>query len=70
MWASAIGFAAALLLGLTGCRTSSSPFPLDKPVTDARQGPHKAYQESVGDTWDPTWADDDNLYAASDDGSG
>lgn len=41
-----------------------------KKITDVRQGPYKTYEQSVGDTWDPAWADDDNLYAASDDGSG
>ena len=39
-------------------------------ITDVKQGDYKVYEESVGDTWDPGWADDDNIYAASDDTSG
>jgi hypothetical protein len=57
----------ALLLGVAGC--SGLPGGGLK-ITDVRPGEFKVYSESVGDTWDPTWADDDQLYAASNDTSG
>jgi hypothetical protein len=68
-YASSVAFVKVLLLGVTGCQISSS-FSYGKPVTDVQQGKYKSYGESVGDTWDPAWAEDNNLYTASDDGSG
>jgi hypothetical protein len=70
------GFSAVVGLGLLGC---SGPGPAhqrsEEPgavsgITDLRLGDYRTYQQSVGDTWDPAWADDDNLYSASNDTSG
>ncbi len=40
------------------------------PITDVRLGRKKRYPTSMGDTWDPTWAEDDSLYYPGNDGSG
>jgi hypothetical protein len=39
-------------------------------ITDIKLGEYKKYLNSVGDTWDPTWAEDDNLYFPGNDGTG
>ena len=39
-------------------------------ITDVRLGQKKLYQNNLGDTWDPAWADDGNLYYPGNDGSG
>src|SRR5512146_57317 len=43
---------------------------VSKPITDIRLGRKKLYQNSLGDTWDPTWAEDGSLYYPGNDGSG
>jgi hypothetical protein len=72
---TALAVPAVFLLVLTDCVRAGDDPPLDaprnsRPITDVRAGDFKVYKASVGDTWDPTWADDDNLYAASNDTSG
>jgi hypothetical protein len=44
--------------------------PAVMPISDVRLGEAKRYRSAVGDTWDPTWAEDDALYFAGNDGSG
>lgn len=39
------------------------------PIVDVEMGV-PIYYKGQGDTWDPTWADDDNLYCANNDGHG
>jgi hypothetical protein len=41
-----------------------------QPVSDARLGRVLLYPTSVGDTWDPAWGEDGNLYYPGNDGSG
>jgi hypothetical protein len=41
-----------------------------QPVSDARLGRVFLYPTSVGDTWDPAWGADGNLYYPGNDGSG
>jgi hypothetical protein len=40
------------------------------PVKDVQLGAYKIYNNGQGDTYDPAWADDDNLYCAGNDGYG
>lgn len=42
----------------------------DPTITDVRLGQKKLYPNSLGDTWDPTWADDGGMYYPGNDGSG
>lgn len=42
----------------------------EKKITDIRLGQYILHENSVGDTWDPAWAEDDNLYFPGNDGSG
>jgi hypothetical protein len=39
-------------------------------IADVKLGECRLYQNCVGDTWDPAWAADDNLYFPGNDGSG
>jgi hypothetical protein len=41
-----------------------------QPVSDVRLGRVKLYPTSLGDTWDPAWAEDGNLYYPGNDGFG
>ncbi len=41
-----------------------------QPITDIRLGKKKRYPNNLGDTWDPAWAEDGNLYYPGNDGSG
>lgn len=41
-----------------------------KQITDIKLGKSRPYANSLGDTWDPTWADDGDLYFPGNDGSG
>ena len=60
-----------LFIILQGCaRHPSHLTPDRKPITDVSQGEPLVYENNVGDTWDPAWADDDNLYSPSNDGTG
>jgi hypothetical protein len=40
------------------------------PISDVRLGRVKLYPTSLGDTWDPAWAEDGSLYYPGNDGSG
>ncbi len=62
--------AAALALPIPGrpAAAESSAFPIRDVLLDLHRL-HK-WDESNGDTWDPFWADDDNLYAFHCDGRG
>lgn len=44
--------------------------PCAAAITSIQVGNYKINPNSHGDTWDPTWADDDSLYAAGNDGLG
>lgn len=39
-------------------------------ITDVKLGTFKFYPNSLGDTWDPAWAEDGNLVSPGNDGSG
>lgn len=41
-----------------------------RKISDVKLGAYKKYENSVGDTWDPAWAGDGNLYSPGNDGSG
>ena len=43
---------------------------LTRPITDVKLGEPKLYNNGIGDTWDPAWAEDDRLYSTGNDGSG
>lgn len=53
-------------------QSSSAPAPTQSkaPLLRAQLGEAIRYPESHGDLWTATWADDDNLYVASDDTQG
>lgn len=42
---------------------------VSQPIVDVRLGA-PSYYDYAGDSWDPTWAQDDRLYAAVNDGAG
>jgi hypothetical protein len=66
-------YAAAILAALCALpmpADSRTPSPNDStPIVDVELGA-PAYLDYGGDSWDPTWAEDDDLYAAVNDGSG
>ena len=63
-----------LLLSVTGtlalsCRGRVDPSAKESaPIVDVQLGA-PTYMNYGGDSWDPTWAEDDNLYAAVNDGA-
>ena len=72
-------FTPLLLVGSTLAAMAQSPHgnvvpppKLRKPILDVfvdLNAVHK-WNDSNGDTWDPCWTDDDNLYASNNDGRG
>ena len=68
-----IAYAAAILAAFCALpmpADSRTPAPNDStPIVDVELGA-PAYLDYGGDSWDPTWAEDDDLYAAVNDGSG
>ena len=67
-----IGFAAALasLFALPAhAENQMSPSKASIPIVDVQMGA-PTYFDAGGDSWDPTWSQDDELYSAVNDGAG
>src|ERR1700674_5497377 len=62
-------FALALLLFVDGNANAQPRGPASMPIVDVQLGT-PTYFDVGGDSWDPTWAQDDSLYAAVNDGAG
>jgi hypothetical protein len=65
--AAAISFSLYSLSALADGRPTSPK--VSRPIVDVRLGT-PSYYDYGGDSWDPTWAQDDRLYAAVNDGAG
>jgi hypothetical protein len=65
--------AAAIFFSLCSCSAlvdSQAVSPkVSRPIVDVQLGA-PIYSDSGGDSWDPTWAQDDHLYTAVNDGAG
>ena len=65
--AAAIFFSLYSLSALADSRAAAPK--VSRPIVDVRLGT-PIYYDYGGDSWDPTWAQDDRLYAAVNDGAG
>ena len=62
-------FALALLIFVGGNANAQPRGPASMPIVDVQLGTPTYFDYGV-DSWDPTWAQDDDLYAAVNDGAG